>query len=80
MACDDNRSHDTDDVDDQLDAEKVITNADSSPEEVELRDKLAEMQKKLERAKKRSKAASLTLANVRISTISPFAANPFLCR
>ncbi len=80
MDGDDNRSHDTDDVDDQLDAEKVMTNADTSPEEVQLRDKLAEMQKKLERAKKRSKAASLTLANVRISTISPFAANPFLCR
>ena len=53
---------------------------DLSPEEIELRKKLKDMHEKLEASKNRSKAASLTLANARIATISPFAANPFLCR
>ena len=66
---------------DQANAEQMeVVKEDYSTEEVDLRNKLAEMQKKLEATKKRSKAASFSLANVRISTISPFAANPFLCR
>lgn len=66
---------------DQANAEKMeVVKEDYSTEEVELRNKLAEMQKKLEATKKRSKVASFSLANVRIATISPFAANPFLCR
>lgn len=51
-----------------------------SAEEERLRENLAELRSKLAAAKKRSKAASLTLANARISAISPFAANPFLCK
>lgn len=66
---------------DQANAEKMkVVKEDYSTEEVELRNKLVEMQKKLEATRKRSKAASFSLANVRIATISPFAANPFLCR
>ena len=80
MDGDDNKSQGTNDIDDQMDAETTVLKVECSSEEVELRQKLAEMQKKLEFAKKRSKAASLTLANVRIATISPFAANPFLCK
>jgi len=38
------------------------------------------MQNKLEAAQKRSKDASVGLANARIATISPFAANPFLAK
>ena len=53
---------------------------DTPPEEIELREKLSELQNNLEDAKKRSKAASLNLANAQIATISPFAANPFLSR
>ena len=72
---------DADNDGDQANAEKIeVAKEDYSTEEVELRKKLAEMQKKLEVTKKRSKAASFSLANVRIATISPFAANPFLCR
>jgi hypothetical protein len=80
MDGDDNKRHGTNDIYDRMDAEKTILKVDCSSDEVELRRKLAEMQKKLEFAKKRSKAASLALANVRIATISPFAANPFLCK
>lgn len=57
---------------------KDVVKEERSEEEIELRKKLAEMQSKLEGAQKRSKAASVGLANARIATISPFAANPFL--
>jgi hypothetical protein len=53
---------------------------DFSPEELYLRKKLKEMHEKLEASNTRSKLASMTLTNARIATISPFAANPFLCR
>jgi hypothetical protein len=63
---------------DALDDNNERTNF--SPEELYLRKKLNEMQEQLDASKKRSKLASMTLANARITTISPFAANPFLCR
>ena len=59
---------------------KDIVKEERSEEEVELRKKLAEMQNKLEAAQKRSKDASVGLANARIATTSPFAANPFLAK
>jgi len=59
---------------------KDIVKEERSEEEIELREKLAEMQNKLETAQKRSKDASVGLANARIATISPFAANPFLAK
>lgn len=63
------------------DADKMDTGKEAqSPEEIELRKTLAEMQNKLAAAKKRSKAVSVKLADTRITTISPFAANPFHCR
>ncbi|KAL7541225.1 hypothetical protein ACHAXR_012783 [Thalassiosira sp. AJA248-18] len=65
---------------DKAELDKDANHEDLSTEEVELRKKLAEMKHKLEAAKKRSKAASLSLATARIATISPFAANPFLAR
>ena len=51
-----------------------------SPEEVKLREKLAELRGKLEAAKKRSNKESVNLANARIAAISPFATNPFIFR
>ena len=77
-----------DGVDDRSNSDKEmmgVGNGDNGREdpsemEVALRNKLADMQKKLAAAKKQSKAASFDLANARIATISPFAANPFLCR
>ena len=77
------KDQDTDDesaVTDKTGPDKDDKREDPSAEEVELRVKLAEVQNRLDAAKKRSKAASLNLANARIATISPFAANPFLCR
>lgn len=53
---------------------------DLSPEEVHLRKMLRDTREKLEASKRKSKLASMNLTNARISTISPFAANPFLCR
>lgn len=77
---DDDKSQGTD-VDGAMMDDKMDTDKEErSLEEIELREKLAEMQNKLGAAKKRSKAASFNLANARIVTISPFAANPFLCR
>lgn len=53
---------------------------DLSPEELHLRKMLRDTREKLETSKRKSKLASMTLTNARISAISPFAANPFLCR
>eukprot|EP00985_Skeletonema_marinoi_P019689 scaffold11395_cov182-Skeletonema_marinoi.AAC.4 len=50
-----------------------------SSAESELRDKMKQLQAMLSEAKKRSKIASVDLANTRIATISPFAGNPFIC-
>eukprot|EP00804_Cyclotella_cryptica_P004728 CCRYP_016229-RA/>CCRYP_016229-RA protein AED:0.01 eAED:0.01 QI:584/1/1/1/0.8/0.83/6/4255/1383 len=50
-----------------------------SAREVQLREKLKELKKELADAKKTSRSMSVDLARARISTISPFAANPFLC-
>ena len=78
---DDDKNQDISADGNEMDADKMDTEKeDQSPEEMELRKKLAEMQNKLEAAKKRSKVASFNLANARIAAISPFAANPFLCR
>jgi hypothetical protein len=59
------------DTDDQAEA--------PSAREVQLREKLEELKKELADAKKTSRSVSVDLARARISTISPFAANPFLC-
>ena len=50
-----------------------------SSEEVELLGKLNELENILTKAKQQSKAASANLASMRISSLSPFASNPFLC-
>ncbi|KAL7522117.1 hypothetical protein ACHAWX_006804, partial [Stephanocyclus meneghinianus] len=50
-----------------------------SAREIQLREKLEELKKELEDAKKSSRSVSVDLARARISLISPFAANPFLC-
>eukprot|EP00571_Detonula_confervacea_P012392 CAMPEP_0172304510 /NCGR_PEP_ID=MMETSP1058-20130122/5901_1 /TAXON_ID=83371 /ORGANISM="Detonula confervacea, Strain CCMP 353" /LENGTH=1370 /DNA_ID=CAMNT_0013015761 /DNA_START=330 /DNA_END=4439 /DNA_ORIENTATION=+ len=81
MDGDDDKSQGTDVDGDQIDADKTEADKeDAMPEEVELREKLTELQNKLTASKKRSKAASLNLANARIAAITPFGANPFLCR
>ena len=76
---DDDTDKKTDEVK-QDDTDKKKVKEERSEEEIELRKKLAEMQNKLEAAQKRSKDASVGLANARIATISPFAANPFLAK
>jgi hypothetical protein len=50
-----------------------------SEEEIQLREKFETLKKELSDAKKESRSVSVDLALARISTISPFAANPFLC-
>mmetsp|Transcript_26902 Transcript_26902/g.55459 ORF Transcript_26902/g.55459 Transcript_26902/m.55459 type:complete len:2488 (+) Transcript_26902:443-7906(+) len=47
--------------------------------EIELRMKLTELEGVLLAAKRQSKAACENLTSVRISTLSPFASNPFFC-
>ena len=69
-----------DDVKEDESGKKDAVKEERTEEEIELRKKLAEMQNKLEAAQKRSKDASVNLANSRIATISPFAANPFLAK
>ncbi|KAL7511584.1 hypothetical protein ACHAXN_008574 [Cyclotella atomus] len=63
------------------DAMKVEEDPSEPPteEEVQLREKLTTLKNELSDAKKESRAVSVDLARARISTISPFAANPFLC-
>ncbi len=50
-----------------------------SSAELELRDKMKELQASLSEAKKQAKIASVDLANTRIAILSPFAGNPFIC-
>jgi hypothetical protein len=50
-----------------------------SEQELELLEKLAKLKKELADAQTESKSMAVNLARARISTISPFAANPFLC-
>ena len=70
--------------DEEKDGEDAVMNTEGdeeeppSEQELELRAKLERLKKELDEAKMESRSASVDLANARISTISPFAANPFL--
>ena len=68
-------------TDDNATKSNEEANAREAPsiQEIELQSKLQELQSMLKESKSQAKAAAVDLAHVRIATISPFAANPFLC-
>ncbi len=70
--------------DDEFDAKSKSETSENESDppslhEIELRMKLEELEQVLLEAKSQSKAACENLTSLRISTLSPFASNPFLC-